>query len=135
MYVFTCPLHCGLGVAQGQFLSCVKLAWIQFSFSLIDFLTKVKEPSALPMIHRWDIRWIQALSKSISAMWNANSLIQDLNTDHYSFPMMITLRCSSFFFFNLKKIFSNFLCINVISTNLVLYHFYFIETNKIVCHI
>ena len=45
MYVFTqLPFH-KQNVTQGQFLSGVKLIWIQFSFSLTVSLTKAKEPS------------------------------------------------------------------------------------------
>ena len=46
MYVFTQPFYYGQDVTQGQFLSRLKLVWMQsFPFALLVALTKAKEPS------------------------------------------------------------------------------------------
>ena len=54
----------------------------EFSFSKTSFLTKAEEPS-LPyyFTHCWkENNWIHTFPKGISAMWNAMSLVQDLNS-------------------------------------------------------
>ena len=54
----------------------------EFSFSLTSCLTKAEEPSLpyyLP-IAGGRIFWIHTFPKGISAMWNAISQVQDLNS-------------------------------------------------------
>ena len=54
----------------------------EFSFSLTSCLTKAEELS-LPNYFPWrENNWIHTFPKGISAMWNAISLIQDLNSCH-----------------------------------------------------
>ena len=57
----------------------------EFSFSETSRLTKAEEPS-LPyyFTHSWrENNWIHTFPKGISAMWNAISLIQDLNSSRH----------------------------------------------------
>ena len=67
---------------QSQFLSRIWQAWISIFFSKIGCHTKAKN-SCLPyyFINSWrENSWIHTFSKCISAIWNANSLNQELNT-------------------------------------------------------
>ena len=50
----------------------------QFSFSLTSCLTKAEEPG-LPY-YLPTANWIHTFPKGINAMWNAISLVQDLNS-------------------------------------------------------
>ena len=50
----------------------------EFSFFYTSCLTKAEEPS---LTHSWrENNWIHTFPKGISAMWNAISLAQDLNS-------------------------------------------------------
>ena len=39
----------------------------------------------------WERGWMHTFPESISAMWNTNSLVLDLNSGQGSFPMMMTI--------------------------------------------
>ena len=54
----------------------------EFSFSYTSCFSKAEElQSALLFTHSWrENNWIHTFPKSISAMWNAISLVQDLNS-------------------------------------------------------
>ena len=80
MHIFTQSLFDEQDTTQGQYLSGVKLVWIQSSFSLMSCHTKAKEHS-LPYYlliagGRIDN---STISKGIITKWNANSIVQDLN--------------------------------------------------------
>ena len=68
----------------------------EFSFSSTSCLTKAEEPSLsyyLPIkYHSWEDNWIHTFPKGISAMWNAISLGQDLNSCPYPTTITITPR-------------------------------------------
>ena len=73
----------GQDMTQGQFFKR-SLTGLnsEFSFSYTSCLTKAEEPS-LPFYfnHIWrENNWIHTFPKGISAMWNAISLVQDLNS-------------------------------------------------------
>ena len=53
-----------------------------FSFSSTSCFTKAEEPSLLLLFTRsWrENNWIHTFPKGISAMWNAISLVEDLNS-------------------------------------------------------
>ena len=76
--------HCSLDQCHGYFLEFFlskpreRRLKSQFSFSK----TGLKEPSLLYyFIYSWrENSWIHAFSKDISTMWNASSLVQDLNS-------------------------------------------------------
>ena len=77
------PPPLGQDVTQGQFLSGVYQIWIQkFSFSQTSCLTKAEETSqSYYFFHSCrENNWIHTFPKGISAMWNAISLVQDLNS-------------------------------------------------------
>ena len=80
-YLPTPPL--GQDMTQGQFFkrSLTRLN-SEFSFSKTSCLTKAEEPSLscyLP-IDGGRNHWIHTFPKSISALWYAISLLQDLNS-------------------------------------------------------
>ena len=66
----------------------------EFSFSYTSCLTKAEEQSALLFTHSWrENNRIHTFPKGISsAMWNAISLVQDLNSGRrVHFPTTITI--------------------------------------------
>ena len=67
-------------VTQSQFWRGVQLVWIQFSFSLTGYHTKVKEfslPNYLPKAGGKN-RKIDDFPKGISMKWNANRILTQL---------------------------------------------------------
>ena len=83
-YLPTPPL--GQDMTQGQFFN-------RFEFRVVLLLDKLphqgwRTQSVLLFTHSWrENNWIHTFPKGISAMWNAISLAQDLN----SFPTTITI--------------------------------------------
>ena len=97
--------------SQGQFLSGVKLFWIQSFLSKQVAITTVKEhslPYYLPIAEGGGDIWMHTFPKSISSMRNVNHLIQDFNSCsciHFTMIMIVMpqmtniLRPWNFFFF------------------------------------
>ena len=91
LYVFTQPLHNEQDVTKDQFLSRVKLVWIQFSFSSTSCHTKVKEPSLpnyLPIAGRRIVGFISLLvlyqmQTALSRIWTVSSSY-DNDNNHIS---------------------------------------------------
>ena len=80
--IFTQPLRSGRIWHKVNFLSGVQQVWIQScpSFRLVAS-PRLKNQSALLFIHSWrENNWIHTFPKGISAMWNAISVVQDLNS-------------------------------------------------------
>ena len=71
LYVFTQPLHHERDTTLGQFL---KQIWIH-RFILLDWLSY--RGYSLP---HYLNRWIHVFPKSISAKWNVNNNVLDLNS-------------------------------------------------------
>ena len=71
----------GQDMTQGQFLSGVQPVWIQsFPSSRLVASPRLKN-LVCPTIYPWrENNWIHTFPKGISAMWNAISLVQDLNS-------------------------------------------------------
>ena len=94
-YVLTNPLSIRNNV---RFSSWVYQVWIQISSH-----TKAIEPS-LPYYFTHSKRenhWIQTFQKGISAMWNANNVNQDWNSDdHVHFINSSLIFCVTFYFFS-----------------------------------
>ena len=76
------PLPLGQVMTQGQFLSGVKQVWIQsFLSPRLVASPRLENQSSLLFTHSWkENNWINTFPKGISAMWNAISLVQDLNS-------------------------------------------------------
>ena len=75
IYIYPTPPY-KPDVTLGQFFR-----WTRFFFSLTSCHTKVRVHSAQLFTNSWrENHWIYIFAQSISAMWNANHLIQDLNS-------------------------------------------------------
>ena len=71
-------LH-GQDLTQGQFLNGVQQFWIQsFPCPTLVAIQRLKSQAALLFTHSWREIWMHTFPKSISAMWNTNSCIQDI---------------------------------------------------------
>ena len=70
-------------VTQGQFF-LAEFNWFEFRvFLLRDWLSNLKNPVCLtiyPLLGTGENNWIYTFPKGISAMWNAISLVRDLNS-------------------------------------------------------
>ena len=78
-YLPTPPLR--QDMTQGQFLSGVYRFEFSFPSPRLVASPKLKSQSALLFTHSWrENNWIHTFPKGISAMWNAISLVQDLNS-------------------------------------------------------
>ena len=82
LYVFTNPSACAGYDTRSIFKRSLTGLNSEFSFPSTSCLPKAEEPS-LPYylaIAGGRIKWIITFPKGISAMWNAISLIQELNS-------------------------------------------------------
>ena len=79
-YLPTTPL--GQDMTQGQFFSGVQQVWIQsFPSPRLVASPWLKNQSVLLFTHSWrENNWIHTFPKGISAMWNAISVVLDLNS-------------------------------------------------------
>ena len=97
LYVFSYQLLC-----SNKIWHQVNFKW-QFSFLFSRPVTtpRLKSQADLLFISSWkENSWIHTFTKGISAMWNSNDLVQDLNLVHFVHYAMSTSKCHSLSFFS-----------------------------------
>ena len=83
MYAFAQPLHYLQDVMQGQFLAEFKRFgfWVFFYSSCHTNVKELTLPYYIPIARERTVGF-NTFAKDISSMWNANSIVQDLNSVH-----------------------------------------------------